>query len=213
MVRRWSHINEVNNAFFSAARFEMRCTVNIFRNSVFYKKFVFKITKFKRKSIARLKHKSNWLIYTNVIRTWINDYTFNKHYLRFQFYNKIFVNNFFFFNFNFSKMRNESFFFNFNFFFATWSRKSYFYYNYNAFRYIKNSNITFGWFTKPPVTGNSVVPVYGEWDGNFYPTNLNKNLEFNFDNIFDFFLTVFLQQKFEIRKILILLFYYNLQKF
>jgi len=64
---------------------------------------------------------------------------FNKLYLKYQFFNKIFINNFYFYNFNFIKNRNENHFYNFNFYFSTFTKKGYFYFtNKNL---IKNSPI------------------------------------------------------------------------
>mgnify|MGYP001289333905 CR=1 FL=1 len=57
----------------------------------------------------------------------MKDYLFNKNFSKNQFFNKIFINNFFFYNFNFIKNRNENFFYNFNFYFSVLINKSYLY--------------------------------------------------------------------------------------
>jgi hypothetical protein len=216
MIRRWSYIIDLNNCNFSSnLHIEKRYNVNIFKTSVSYKKFVSKITRFRRKSLRRFKHQSNWLMYTNVIRYWIKDFMFNKQYLRFQFFNKIFINNFFFFNFNFYKIKNENFFLNFNFYFAIWTKKSYFYFKsfYNSYRYFKNNNITVGWTLNEPTQDKSIIPTLSEWDNSFFFMKTNKNYEYDITQIFDFFFFFYLQKIIEIRKILTLLHYYNTKNY
>ena len=121
MIRRWSCLIDLNNNFHVYNSFLKTHKISVFKSSVNFKRFTFKYTKFKRKSLIRLKHRSNWLIYTNVLKLWIKDYLFNKNYLRYQYFNKIFLNNSFFYNFNFIKNRSVLFFYNFNFIFSVFT--------------------------------------------------------------------------------------------
>ncbi len=84
---------------------------------------------------------------------------FNKHYLRYQFFNKIFINNFYFYNFNFIKNKNDSFFYNFNFIFNNFTVKNYnFFYNKNNF--FKNSPYTIAFFNLNPTLDNTTLPSH-----------------------------------------------------
>lgn len=214
MIRRWSHINLSNIELKPFNKFERRHKINVFKSSVNFKRFNFKITKFKRKAMSRFKHTSNWLIYTNIIKTWALDYLFNKHFFKNQFLTNIFLHNMYIYNFNFSKIRNELFFYNFNFTFSILTKKSYLYFNKNPTSLFKNNNITFIWYNSPVILNNSIIVSYSEWDSILYASNLNKPLQFtnNFDlhdllySSFD----VILPQIIELRKTIILLFFYNL---
>ena len=212
MVRRWSCLIELNNNFDNFNYFSKNHKINLFKSSVNYKRFTFKFTKFKRKSLIRLKHRSNWLIYTNVIKFWVKDYMFNKHYLRYQFYNKIFINNFYFYNFNFIKNRNENYFYNFNFIFSTFTNTKYSYF-FGKNIILKNSPTTVAWFLNTPVFNNSVIPIYNTWNDIFYNFESNKSSDNILEDIFDTFFSIFLKKNVEVRKILILLYYKNIINF
>lgn len=214
MVRRWSHISSINLTFSKFFKFEKKHKIVNFKSSVNLKRFTFKLTKFRRKSMARFKHTANWLLYTSIIKFWSIDYLFFKHFCKMQFFNKIFINNFISYNFNFTKIRNDLFSYNFNFFFSTWSKRSYSHFNNSNFPFL-NNNITFVWYQETPITGNSVKLVYGSWDNIMYPTNLLKidNLfsnNFDLNHVFSSIFDVNIKNLIEIKKILILLFYYKL---
>lgn len=87
MVRRWSCVNECNIVIKPFKRFLKVYKKEIFKASVNYKRFAIKFSKFKRKALARWKHKTNWLIYTSIIKTWSNDYIFNAQMVRYQYLN------------------------------------------------------------------------------------------------------------------------------
>jgi len=107
MIRRWSCLININTDFKTFNQFSKTHKIFLFKSSVNFKRFTFKITKFKRKSLIRMKHRSLFLIYTNILKYWVKDFMFNKLYLKYQFFNKIFINNFFFYNFNFIIMFND----------------------------------------------------------------------------------------------------------
>jgi hypothetical protein len=213
MIRRWSCLIEINNNFDTTNLYVKKHKINVFKNSVNFKRFCFKFTKFKRKSLIRLKHRSNFLIYTNVLKYWIKDYLFNKNYNRYQYFNKIFLNNFFFYNFNFIKNRNETFFYNFNFIFSIFTNKNYFYFFKQKLSTLKYSPLTFGWTSCTPIANSSVLPIYSSYENNLYPFTLDKKEIFDFDELFNSIFNISLINVLEIRKILILLFFNNLIKF
>ena len=213
MIRRWSCLITLTNNFPNNSFFFLKYKINLFKNSVNFKRFTFKITKFKRKSFVRLKHRSNFLLYTNVLKFWIKDYLFNKHHVKHQYLNRIFLDNFFFYNFNFIKNRNENFFYNFNFYFSILNNKTYFYF-FNKKPFYKNTSFFLGWFIQKPFLNNSLIPVYNYWDNSFFnysiPQNVNSDFDFNiiFNNLFD----IFLKKNIEIYKIFILLFFSKILK-
>lgn len=213
MVRRWSCLINITNNFSNNKIFSLKHKINLFKTSVNFKRFTFKMTKFKRKAFIRLKHRSNFLLYTNVLKFWIKDYLFNKHYIKYQYFNKIFINNFFFYNFNFIKNRNENFFYNFNFYFSVLTNKTYFYF-YNKPPFFSHTSLFLSWFLNNPSIDNSVVPVYNQWDKSFFTYKAFNNTDdhFNFDTIFNDLFDIFLKKNVEIRKIFILLFYSKILK-
>lgn len=213
MVRRWSCLINITNNFSGNNFFFLKHKINLFKTSVNFKRFTFKLTKFKRKAFIRLKHRSNFLLYTNVLKFWIKDYLFNKHYIKYQYFNKIFINNFFFYNFNFIKNRNENFFYNFNFYFSILTNKTYFYFH-NKAPFYNNTSLFLAWFLNNPLTNNSITPVYNQWDNSFFTYKNINNIGnvFNFDIIFNNLFDVFLKKNVEIRKIFILLFYFKILK-
>lgn len=209
MIRRWSHINNFNAIFFNFKKIDKFFKIFIFKNTVNYKRFTFKITKFKRKPLVRIKHKSILLIYTNIIKSWSKDYIFNKHCARFQFYNGIHSNHFYFYNFNFIKNRNEHYFYNFNFIFVTFSKKAYFYFNVNPYPLISYSSLTLAWFNDKPFIEKSVIPVYQIRDNDLtiWSQDFKKHVYLTY--FFESFYFTFLQKSAEINKILIILFFLN----
>jgi len=162
MIRRWSCVIKLSNSFNNLTKFTVKHKISLFKSAVNFKRFTFKCTKFKRKALIRVKHRSTFLIYTNVIKFWVKDYMFNKHYLRYQFFSKIFINNFYFYNFNFIKNKNDSFFYNFNFIFNNFTVKNYnFFYTKNNF--FKNSPYTTAFFISNPILDNTTLPSHSSW--------------------------------------------------
>jgi hypothetical protein len=208
VIRRWSCLITLNNNFNSFDFFKKNHKINLFKSSVKFKRFSRKNTRFKRKSLIKFKHQSNWLIYTNVIKFWIKDYIFNKNYIKYQFFNKIFINNFYFYNFNFIKNRNEGSFYNFNFYFSIFTKKGYVYFTNKTL--IKNSPICIAWFLSNANINNSVIPAFTTWENTSYTHNTNKNLDFDIINFLNFAHNLILKKIVEFRKILIILYLYNI---
>lgn len=213
MIRRWSCINAANSLLSNVKTFEKIAKVNIFKNTINYKRFTFKITKFKRKALIRVKHKTNWLLYTNIIRLWVKDYLFNRHFLKMQANVKVHLSHFYFYNFNFIKNQRGAQLYNFNFVFSTWSKKSYNYFHPNACVYLKFSPLVFAWFDAAALIDKTVVPVYTEIEKSLFVYDDAQFFLFDFNQIFDFHHFMVLQKIIEIRKILAILFYNNICKF
>ncbi len=213
MIRRWSCLINLNNNFSNFSNFKKNHKINLFKSSVNFKRFAFKFTKFKRKSLIKFKHRSNWLLYTNILKYWVTDYMFNKNYLRYQFLNKMFFKNFYFYNFNFIKNRSETFFYNFNFIFFTLTNKKMFYFSKKNI-FIKNSPLFIALCLSNPILNSSTVPVYTSWNNELYPySNLLDELQthvYSLDLLFDTFFDIFIKKIVEIRKIIIILHYFNI---
>jgi hypothetical protein len=86
MIRRWSHLNEINNYNGIYTTFK----IETFKKSVLLKKFFFKLTKFKRKNLAKWKHKTNFIGYIYIFKRWAVDFLFCKNLIKFQFINNLF---------------------------------------------------------------------------------------------------------------------------
>lgn len=209
MIRRWSRVISLNNNFNANSYFFKIYKINTFKNSVNFKKFTFKFTKFKRRALIRIKHRANFLIYTNILKNWITDFLFFKNYSKYQFFNKIFINNSIFYNFNFIKNRSENLFYNFNFIFYTFTKKNYLYFYNNSLKTLYSSPLTVAFFDKQFVDNTSIIPLYSSWDLSWY-TDFNKKNDFSVQTFLNHFHELILLKNLEIRKILIFLFYFNI---
>jgi len=123
MIRRWSRIISINTSLNNFLFLNKYSKINTFKNSVNFKRFKFKITKFKRKSIARIKHKSTWFMYTNIIKFWSKDYLTTKHLIKTQHLINIFNKNILAYNYNFIKNTNQITCQNFNFIVNSFTKK------------------------------------------------------------------------------------------
>lgn len=209
MIRRWSCVISITNNFSNFNQFNKLHKIVLFKSSVNFKRFSFKITKFKRRSLMRLKHRSSFLIYTNIFKYWIKDFMFNKLYLKYQFFNNIFINNFFFYNFNFIKNKNESFFYNFNFIFTTLTNKKFFYFLHKN-PLIKNSPLTTAWFLAKPDISITVLPIYNNLQNLYFSYQENFNTDFDLNEIFNLVFNLFLKKNIEINRIVSLLFLHKI---
>lgn len=209
MVRRWSCVINVSKSFSNFDKFTKIHKISLFKTSVNFKRFTFKFTKFKRHSLIRFKHKSLFLLYNNIFKYWVKDFMFNKLYLKYQFFNQIFINNFFFYNFNFIKSKSTLFFYNFNFIFTTLSNKKFFYF-YNKTSLIKNSPLTVAWFFDNPIIDTSVVPVFTNFQNSYFLSTNIINMDFNLNNIFNLFFDIFIKKNTTIRHIITLLMFHKI---
>ena len=85
MVRRWSRINTLNNVLKGLIFFHFSYLFLTFKNSIIFKKFQIKHTKFKRKKFFKTKHRNNWLMYSQIIKSWPLDFNFTKLRAKYQF--------------------------------------------------------------------------------------------------------------------------------
>jgi hypothetical protein len=209
MIRRWSCIIDITLNFNTLSQFKKTHKIALFKSSVNFKRFAFKVTKFKRRALMRLKHRSSFLIYNNIFKYWVKDFMFNKLYLKYQFFNRIFVNNFFFYNFNYIKKKNELFFYNFNFIFTTLNNKKFFYFSHNK-SIIKNSPLTAAWFVLKPNLSTSVIPFYLNFQNLYFSYENTSSIEFNVTEVFDIPFNLMLKKIVEIRRIVSILFFIKL---
>jgi hypothetical protein len=211
MIRRWSHIIYININFNKNLIFKKKFNLNLFRLAVRFKRFTFSYTKLKRKSLIRIKHKNNFIIYTSVLKLWVKHYLFNKNYLKFQFFNKIFINNYYFFNLSFIKIKNNEIKNNFNFVFFNFINKN--------FNYINKINLN-KFFNHLPLSiafspfiinkDNTIYPISNLYDSIFYNIfNIFSELNI-FTTILEFFFYLIIKKITEIKKILILLFFFKI---
>jgi hypothetical protein len=117
MVRRWSRINCFNFHFKNKkiALFKKNAKIRIFKLTVSTRKFYKKYTKFRRKAFNRIRHKNNWLIYSNIFKFWCFDYLNTKSlYRRFWLINS-YKYSFVVFNWSSVKNTNLSLFYNYNY--------------------------------------------------------------------------------------------------
>jgi len=136
MIRRWSCINIFNLSFKEKKTFSLKKTAKsrIFKLSVSTRKFNKKYTKFRRKAFNRLRHRSNWMIYSNIFKFWSQDYLANRSFIKKNWLLNVFKNNFIFFNWSSCKNQNIEIFFNFNFNF----------FNINFLKIKSNDFLTYG---------------------------------------------------------------------
>lgn len=217
MVRRWSHIIDFNSSCTNFFTFRRMFRLEIFRSSVYYKRFVIKITKFKRKKIARWKHRSNWTVYTNVIKTWVENYRFMRQVSRYQFFEKSFIQCFHLYEFNYIKVRHARLFSTFtNILTIALSKNVTSYFLSKNFKinsiYLKNSNFIKGFLIPSQKLDNeySTIPLLASHTNALYPASLHPAFDFN--SLLFLIFQSNLKQITELYKILVLLFYNILLK-
>ena len=217
MVRRWSSINTINTSLLSFAKFAKIFKVSVFRSVVNYKRYAVKYTKFKRRTLARWKHRTNWIIYLNVIKFWVDDYRLLRQLSRYQFFNKIFTNNFYIYDFNYIKVRYAKTFSTFSNMVTislTKNLHSYFL-NKNFYpndRYLKNSNLICAFLPENSELGNNIniVPFFSSYDQFLYTPN--SKAVYDVTSLFTSLFSISLQHALEVYKILVVLNYYLLKR-
>ena len=187
MIRRWSFINELCYDFCLPFYYKKRFKFRMFRLNVRFRRFNLKKTKFKRKAFARLKHPTSWFIYLNVIKTWTQDFKFNKNYNRYQYSNNILESGVTIYDPNFFVFSKESYLYIFNGHISSITKKFYSYLRQTPFNFIKNINFTFAWFVGKFDKESNVVPLHASYNSVYYnpwatpiKTTFYKNLNFHF---------------------------------
>jgi hypothetical protein len=108
MVRRWSRVNLTNVSIKNNSyKFYFKYLFKTFRKSLIFKKFYIKRTKFTRKKTTFLKHRFNWLPYSQIFKYWIKDFKNNKTTCKFQYLNALFKFNYLVFDKNFFKNKKN----------------------------------------------------------------------------------------------------------
>ena len=212
MVRRWSRLNVFNN--FNPIYFIFK--IDNFKTSVNFKKFSFKITKFKRKNLIKWKHRTNFVSNTYVFKKWISDFFFCKHWFKFQFLNNLFlhcclVNT----SLNsivkqLPKLTNQN-----NFSLCHFTKKVLIYNNSKSFiEFYKNYNWNFIFLStiKNLNSNEKIVPLLNLNEKCFYESQEFTDQIFIFSAINNFSVNLLLLNSVEIYKILNLLFLRHLLK-
>ncbi len=192
MVRRWSHINNLNVSNFSnisdisnISFFLLKKKYKFinFKSVVGLKRFNKKYTKFKRKAFNRMKHINNWYVYHNVFKYWSLDYFFVKKYYKFQFLKNIFNETFLFYNFFLNNYSKKFFLSQWNFIFFNLIKKNinYFFSNKNLFsdnysylqvinktKFCKNFNFSYGWSNNAITLNNFNVLFFKKNQNNLF---------------------------------------------
>ena len=205
MVRRWSCINQFNLNLTYLAKFDQKFKVKFFLSLVRLKKFFYLFTKFKRKSLSRIKHKTTWLVYSNVFKLWTRDYCFIKKYAKSQFVYNIFLYGTFFYNMNFIKNKTSTILsnnFNFVYFFFTRKFANYHNRNLNTFKHV---NMLYSFHRHPIFVSSQAIPICFQFSNELFCI---KDLNLDFFISETFLLNLVLSRLAEIYKILITLNYY-----
>lgn len=215
MIRRWSCLNEINTALKSTFFFKKTFRILTFRRTIHFKKYVRKvtITKLKRKSLIKMKHKSNWWPYFYVLRSWCKDFLTTRQLASFQYMNKLCLNSFYFYNFNRPHITNNFIANNFNFVYASITLKLYLYLNINAHSYLHGNNINIAFCHETPIMDKTAVPAFYDWSNQLVAFDKSVIIDFNFNNFLNSFFDFNIFKIVEVNKILIILLFYNLSKF
>ena len=169
MIRRWSCVIDLLNDFSSPFYIKKRFKFRVFRLNVRFKRFNLKKTKFKRKALARMKHKTQWYIYFASFKTWIKDFKCLKKYVKYQYVNRMFSQSSVVFDPNFFKNRSDHYLYNFDGKLSNITKKFYLYLHKSCPIFFKNSNLTFSWSPDEYDSESNVVQLVSHYDGSFYP--------------------------------------------
>lgn len=215
MVRRWSCLNEINISLKSTFFFKKTYRILTFRRTIHFKKYVRKvtITKLKRKSLIKMKHKANWWPYFYVLRLWCKDFLIARQLASFQYINKCYLNSFYFYNFNRPHVTNNFIANNFNFIYASIPLKLYLYLNKGAHTYLHGNNVNIAFCDETPIFDKTAVPAFYDWSHQLIAFDERIKIDFNFNEILDCFFEFNLFKLLELNKILIILLFMNLSKF
>jgi len=181
MVRRWSRINEFNFSLKTKKLFFFKKSSKsrMFKLTVSTRKFFKKYTKFRRKAFNRLRHKSNWLVYSNVLKFWSHDYLNTKAFIKKAWFINSQKFSFIVFNWSSVKNLNSELFFNLNYnllnlnslFSKTkynYSKKFFFWTNF------KNVSICLNDFNELTANDVNPLPALSYFDNNFYESHYDS---------------------------------------
>jgi len=193
MVRRWSRINEFNFSLKNKKLFFFKKSSKsrMFKLTVSTRKFFKKYTKFRRKAFNRLRHRSNWLVYSNVLKFWSCDYLNTKTFSKKTWFINSQKFNFIIFNWSSVKNLNNELFFNLNYnilnlnalFFKNKCNYSKFFFFWADF-----NNVSIGLTDTHELTLNDInpLPVLSYFENYFYENDCNEFLK-NENTYFLFF--------------------------
>jgi len=103
MIRRWSHINSLNNFKWTNGSMDYKYLAfslhkTTFKDTTYYRRKIRYLSRLARRSWARRKHLGNWVFYQNVLNDWSQDYLFFRKYNRYILNIQLFKNSFFVYN-------------------------------------------------------------------------------------------------------------------
>lgn len=163
MVRRWSCLNSAN-APTTRALLEAYFDESV-KATLYLRQTYSKHTVFRRRSAVRRRHLNHWIVYTNVLADWSNDYRKLKRYCKYSFTLGIFKYNYLSFN-SFQSKNLITYFKTANSFYASASitRSWLNYFNkLNSSRYtglLKFSHLSWLFMSSPQQIEESVKPSY-----------------------------------------------------
>lgn len=217
MIRRWSSINNINFLLLNYKNYEATSKLRLFKSAVYLKRFIFQRTKFKRRSLARWKHKTNWIPYLNVFKYWARDCQFTKQLTRYQYYKNFLFNVHMVYNFNYIKPRHGlSFTIRNNVFTNAISQHLYFYFNKKkkilTGNVHKNTNYLMAYMVEDDSFENNpnILPLYITHNDILYPFKIKS--EFNITNTYNLIFELYLKQSVELYKIINMLFFFFLKR-
>lgn len=96
MIRRWLHLNEVNNFYKVFQTLDVVVHMKALKATTYWRKDLYHTpTKLRRKQTSRRRHLHNWLIFINILTDWSKEYLFFRKYIKliltFQFFKNSFL--------------------------------------------------------------------------------------------------------------------------
>lgn len=219
MIRRRSCINNIRYDINISQKFSDLRRKKIFRNSVKFKRYHFKGTKFKRRHIRKLRHNAIWPLHYNVFKYWTDDIRFVKQYARFQYHHRFFHNNSILIHGNtWAARRNHVFIINSEWVSSSMTKKLFLtrkaLYEKNSTIFQLSNHYTFTSYQSEIIEGDIVdTPLLSIYDNQTFVNNNEKQISL-FDifqeNFFFNFITI--NQLSEFYKILTILWYLQIIK-
>ena len=196
--------------------FNVHRRLKIFRGAVKFKRFWNEGTKFKRICLMRLHHRNNWLIYLNVFKYWVQDLQFSRHYVRFQFFNRFFVNNYIIFDGDYIKRQKLKLFLRQDQWVSSSLTRRFFYAlntlgNASIMSSYQSANHVHAFFPHDELEPNLItLPVFSVFDLQIFGLNSDVSYEDEFLDLSSLFFMIAVQQQLEIYKILTFLLHFKL---
>lgn len=226
MIRRWSHLNIFNNiSNQNLSKLYKKSKLVLFKANVKYKHFrkfklLFKTTK--RRAYRHLKHRSTFLVFSNIFKFWTIDYKNYINISKFEYTFNIYSFNYLIYNSNFLKNNNPDLHYNTNFLFSSLTIRrnamllpiqKNFNIKYKELS-TKNNSISLIWHneTKDDLTWLNETNLYFllfiNFDSQYVPASYDiTKLNFNYQIIFSTLFLIFLKKIFSYYSLFVFFFY------